>query len=87
VPWKQDGRLADEWNSSYDVTLAFCKRAAIAQQLVRPHILNFPKICIKVSRSIASQRYSSIKLSNVQRKSMPTSPKTRNQWVHFMVSP
>lgn len=26
---------ADERNSSYDVTLAFCKRAAIAQQLVR----------------------------------------------------
>jgi amidase len=66
------------------VTTAFCKRAAIAQQLVRkPLLISFHST--NDSRSIVSQRYSSLKPSNEHRVSMKHArPIPMHPFVHSM---
>lgn len=79
------GLIKDGKFTAEAVTTAFCKRAAIAQQLARKcSLISFRST--NDSRSIASQRYSSLKPSSEQRVSMNHArPIPMRPFVHSMV--
>ena|ERR1700753_240017 len=77
-------KIASRQFSSYDVVLAFCKRAAIAHQLVRYKLVH-TYISINPLRSIALQKSCLKMLLLVQRLVMNTSHPKEPSWVLFMV--